>query len=1069
MKKLLVFSCFSALFVAAVGPAAAQITNGLIAYYPFDGNASDASGNGRDATAYNNPTYAAHLSGMAIQLSGAAQYVSLPESIPNSQDLTFAFWIKTSASTASTFPWGYFIASRDIAYANYDWNICIGQGRKIEFHTGTDYNDGLVLATPEDIPSNQWVHVVCVADSTAASKSIYINGQLAATTSWTPHPFANGGLPIWLGNANHDPELHPYLAADYDEVRIYNRALSAGEVLATYGGLVAYYPFDGNTDDASGYGRNATAFNSPSYIPHFGHQAIELSGSSQYVSLPGTIPNDQDLTFALWLKTGASIPSSFPWGYFIASRDIAQTAWDWNICIGQGRKIEFHTGTDYTDGLVLATPEEIPNNQWVHVACVADSTAGLKSIYVNGQLAARTNWTPHPFANNGVPIYLGNATAGTELHPYLAADYDEVQVYNSALSAEQILGLYNSAPCEPHRAAAVASVTNGVVTGATITDAGCGYSNAPSVQITGGGGSGATAHAQVDGGAVVNIVITAGGSGYTNTPIIVIGAPADILIPPYITRQPQNQTAVVNGTATFTVLAGGLSPLSYQWLFGGSPLPGATASALVLAHVAPTNAGVYAVTITNEAGSVTSSNATLTVTLPPAAVRVVPTSGQGGLPVTIPIAIMANGNENAMGFSLTYNPALLRYADASVGSGAIGAALLVNTSQTNTGRLGFALALNPGDTLPAGTQQVVLVTFNAAVLNNPTVTTVGFTDAPLVRQLADTNGHLLPATYSSASIPLAASEFEADLSPRPNGNRIVDISDWVLAGRYAARLDYPTNASEFQRADCAPRDTLGNGKITVSDWVQAGRYAAQLDPLTVAGGPTSETGGGFKGSGQAGPKALRTVRAADALLLENQNGAVSVVLEAQGDENALGFSVSFDTNLLRFQSATAGSAASGAQFLVNSQQAAAGRVGIVVGLPIGNTFSAGSREIAKLNFTTVNGSTGNSPVALIDQPVQREVAGAGATTLTAAFLDGHVSIVPPPSLSIATAGQSGQGISISWPGWGSNFVLESSPALSGPTAIWTNVPVLIAPTNAMQTITLQPTGDQQYYRLRQSP
>jgi len=38
--------------------------------------------------------------------------------------------------------------------------------------------------------------------------------------------------------------------------------------------------------------------------------------------------------------------------------------------------------------------------------------------------------------------------------------------------------------------------------------------------------------------------------------------------------------------------------------------------------------------------------------------------------------------------------------------------------------------------------------------------------------------------------------------------------DWPVA----ALLDSPTNASEFQRADCAPRSTFGNGAITVSDW-----------------------------------------------------------------------------------------------------------------------------------------------------------------------------------------------------------------------------------------------------------
>jgi len=71
---------------------------------------------------------------------------------------------------------------------------------------------------------------------------------------------------------------------------------------------------------------------------------------------------------------------------------------------------------------------------------------------------------------------------------------------------------------------------------------------------------------------------------------------------------------------------------------------------------------------------------------------------------------------------------------------------------------------------------------------------------------------------------------------------VVSITDWVEVGRFAAHLDIPMTPSEFQRADCAPRSTLGNGVLTVADWVQAGRYAVGLDPLTPAGGPTQGPG-----------------------------------------------------------------------------------------------------------------------------------------------------------------------------------------------------------------------------------
>src|SRR6185503_19367160 len=80
---------------------------------------------------------------------------------------------------------------------------------------------------------------------------------------------------------------------------------------------------------------------------------------------------------------------------------------------------------------------------------------------------------------------------------------------------------------------------------------------------------------------------------------------------------------------------------------------------------------------------------------------------------------------------------------------------------------------------------------------------------------------------------------EGDVSPRPGGNGVVSLADYVQIGRFAAGLDTVTVGSEFQKADCAPRSTLGDGVVSLADWVQAGRWAAGLDlPVPAAGGPT---------------------------------------------------------------------------------------------------------------------------------------------------------------------------------------------------------------------------------------
>jgi hypothetical protein len=82
---------------------------------------------------------------------------------------------------------------------------------------------------------------------------------------------------------------------------------------------------------------------------------------------------------------------------------------------------------------------------------------------------------------------------------------------------------------------------------------------------------------------------------------------------PSIATQPSNVTVQAGGSATFTVAASGSAPLSYQWDFNGSPISGATAAAYTISSAQSSNAGSYTCTVTNSAGSVTSSPATLTV------------------------------------------------------------------------------------------------------------------------------------------------------------------------------------------------------------------------------------------------------------------------------------------------------------------------------------------------------------------------------------------------------------------------------------------------------------------------
>lgn len=78
---------------------------------------------------------------------------------------------------------------------------------------------------------------------------------------------------------------------------------------------------------------------------------------------------------------------------------------------------------------------------------------------------------------------------------------------------------------------------------------------------------------------------------------------------------PANQSTTVGGSVTFSVSVTGTGPFSYQWLLGGVPIPGATSSTYPVTNAQLSqNGGLYSVAVTNSVTTVTSNQATLTVT-----------------------------------------------------------------------------------------------------------------------------------------------------------------------------------------------------------------------------------------------------------------------------------------------------------------------------------------------------------------------------------------------------------------------------------------------------------------------
>lgn len=122
-------------------------------------------------------------------------------------------------------------------------------------------------------------------------------------------------------------------------------------------------------------------------------------------------------------------------------------------------------------------------------------------------------------------------------------------------------------------------------------------------------------------------------------------------------------------------------------------------------------------------------------------------------PVTVPVTLTADGTENALSWSVVFDPARLRFQQAVLAEGLTNATLFANVSQADAGRVGLALSLPPGETFAAGTRALAQLRFEARGGAGTVALTFG--DTPLPRQAVNAAGALVPATYVNGSVQIA--------------------------------------------------------------------------------------------------------------------------------------------------------------------------------------------------------------------------------------------------------------------------------------------------------------------------
>jgi hypothetical protein len=1056
-------------FCAAAQTNCVPPPDGMVGWWKGDGDGTDYFSTNNGTPLYG-VTFDPGEVGLCFHFDSANnQRVYIPDNpaFQLTNSLTIEGWFKLNAGSA-------LFVRGDNRPGLDPYGLSLQPDLTAAFFIEDDTGTAVIVQTPAPMPTGVWLHLAATLEDASGTMSIYTNGVLAAQTNTTIRPMGpldpTQDPSICIGNVSGKYIAFPF-DGWADEVALYSRALSQSEIQSIFAaGSFGKCPpppeiLTQPSDQTATVGNTAhftvIAAGAASLTYQWTFFSTNLpDATNATLVLPNVGPADAGPYAVLVSNAINGITSSNATLNVLATPSCVSPgsnliSW-WRA---EGDALDQITGND---GTLVGNATFTPGRSGQGFLFDGNASAVIVSNPPSLQLQ---DFTIEAWIARGDPAIAASSPGGGLFLSYGTGGYgfginDNGTLLLSRIDLSEVTSMATIVDTNLHYVAVTKTGTTVLFYIDGMADPAVNYGdtfnfNSPAAIGARGDTLANNFIGMVDELSIydrplspseLQLIYTASFAGKCLMPVA-----------PFLVTSPVGFRVTSGASATLSAVAAGSGPLSYQWEFNGTNLVGATSSSLTLTNARPSQSGGYSVVVTNSVGSVTSAVAQVSIVFPPATVRLTGTNVTAGAVFSLPITITANGNENAIGFSLSwFGGTTLSFVGAALGSDVPGAIFLANTSQVSTNRLGLAVALPAGTTLSPGVRQIATVTFAAAAGSPFFEVNVNFSDAPTPRQLWDAQLTPLAANYFGAQINIVpAAGYEGDIYPRPNGGRTISLIDWLQAGRYAARLDYPTNATQFQRADCAPRSTLGDGAIKVSDWVQVGRYAMGLDPLAALGGPTNE----IAVPGPS-PSLTRLISLVGANVNPGDDFDVSVGLAAQGNENALGASVSFDPTLATFVGGSVGADASGATLYLNSSGAAAGQLGIALSLGPGAALPAGNKELVRLSFHALG--PGNLSLAFGDLPVPRETADVAANPLAVSFLNGSLQINGSPLLTIAHTDQS---IALSWPLWASNFVVQQATNGLVPATNWMTVPTQPAVIGDQNILSFYISNWPSYFRL----
>ncbi len=453
----------------------ANLTSGLVGYWTFDGKdtpwtsssagtATDRSGNGNTGTLTNmsqSTSIVPGKVGQALNFDGTDDYV-IASGNPVSLQLTTAFtlsgWIKASTNTSDYRT----IVSRENTATDRNYWLALDTGTGILSLRFSVAGVAKTFTSSVALADNSWHHVVATYNGSFVN--IYSDGVSVMT------PVAQSGSidnPAATSLRIGTQLSTRYFIGTIDEVRVYNRALSATEVQSLYdlgasdkvnssvsqnqgtgrldSGLAGYWKLDdasGTTaTDSSVNANNGTLTGGPTWGTGKIGGATDFTGT-QYITIPNSTPLQvtRDMTVSFWLYLRGYGPGG--WNPIINkfSTDISN---EFNIRFQTSTTGQFYSGGSGAINTFLTwdPSADVGLNNWVHVVARRNITAGTMDMWFNGvkkrstSASGLTDATTQPLQFGGGP----NGGAGGVVFDGLL---DEVRIYNRAISDEEIAQLY---------------------------------------------------------------------------------------------------------------------------------------------------------------------------------------------------------------------------------------------------------------------------------------------------------------------------------------------------------------------------------------------------------------------------------------------------------------------------------------------------------------------------------------------------------------------------------------------------------------------------------------------------